>query len=183
MKVLKIILLSLVALVILLLLVALLLPSQYHIERNANIGAPSGGVFMQVADLSQWEQWSPWKDLDPKTVYTFTGTHGAVGSVWSWKSDVAGSGSMTLKSVEPGKSLRFALRFIAPNQMESEFIWTFAEVPGGTRAVWAMEGALSYPLERWMGLFFDGMMGPDFEKGLARLKMRAEHAPAPAAAP
>jgi hypothetical protein len=103
--------------------------------------------------------------------------------VWSWTSDVAGSGSMTLNQVEPGRSLRIALRFTEPDQMESAFVWTFTELPNGTRAVWAMEGVLSYPLERWMGLFFDGMMGPDFEKGLSQLKARVEHMPAPVTAP
>lgn len=180
MKILKIVGLSIAGLIVLLLLVAAVLPSTYHIERESVLGAPSGAVFTQVADLRQWEHWSPWKDIDPKTAYTFRGIPGSVGSVWSWKSPIAGSGSMTLARVEPGKSVHIALAFTEPNTMHSTFTWRFEDLQqGGTRAVWMMDGELSWPIERLMGPFFDSWMGTDFEKGLVQLKSRVENPPSP----
>ena len=43
------------------------------------------------------------------------------------------------------------------------------------RVVWLMNGDMgSNPLLRWMTLFVDGMVGKDFEAGLANLKALAE---------
>ena len=38
-----------------------------------------------------------------------------------------------------------------------------------------MEGELGYPISRYMGLMMDGMLGKDFEQGLASLKELSEN--------
>ncbi|MFX7894998.1 SRPBCC family protein, partial [Acinetobacter baumannii] len=46
---------------------------------------------------------------------------------------------------------------------------------GGTKVSWSMDGDMGRnPLNRWMGLFMDRMVGPDFDAGLANLKALAE---------
>src|SRR3546814_19010105 len=46
---------------------------------------------------------------------------------------------------------------------------------GGVRVTWSDAGDLGMrPLHRWFGLFFDRMIGGDFEKGLAKLKKLSE---------
>ena len=48
---------------------------------------------------------------------------------------------------------------------------------GGTQVTWTMNGDMgANPLYRWMGLFMDKMVGPDFDAGLANLKALAEKA-------
>ena len=43
------------------------------------------------------------------------------------------------------------------------------------RVTWRMNGDIgSKPLSRWLALFGDRMLGPDFEAGLAKLKALAE---------
>ena len=45
----------------------------------------------------------------------------------------------------------------------------------GTQVTWSMHGNMgSNPLFRWLALFGDRMVGPDFEAGLANLKALAE---------
>ena len=44
-----------------------------------------------------------------------------------------------------------------------------------TQVTWTMNGDMgSNPLLRWLALFGDRMVGPDFEAGLANLKALAE---------
>mgnify|MGYP006197501997 CR=1 FL=1 len=50
---------------------------------------------------------------------------------------------------------------------------------GGTKVTWTMNGNMgSNPLFRWMALFGDKMVGPDFEAGLANLKQHVTEAAA-----
>jgi len=57
-------------------------------------------------------------------------------------------------------------------------IWNFSDSENGTLVTWTNEGELAYPLMRYFGLLLDNMLGPDFEQGLARLKMYIESLPA-----
>ena len=64
--------------------------------------------------------------------------------------------------------------FTGSEAMESWIFWQFEPTEEGTRATWANEGEVGYPLGRYFGLFLDGMMGPDFERGLKNLKRVCE---------
>ena len=44
----------------------------------------------------------------------------------------------------------------------------------GTRASWGFESDLKGIPAKWFGLMFDRWIGPDYEKGLVRLKSVAE---------
>jgi carbon monoxide dehydrogenase subunit G len=45
----------------------------------------------------------------------------------------------------------------------------------GTRVTWTVEMDMgNNPVGRWMGLMMDGMVGKDFDAGLANLKAKAE---------
>jgi hypothetical protein len=49
--------------------------------------------------------------------------------------------------------------------------WNFIEIDSNsTEVTWSMETDLGYnPIARYFGLFFDKMIGDDFEKGLDNL--------------
>ena len=66
------------------------------------------------------------------------------------------------------------IEFIAPQSMESDVIWNFMELDEGTKIIWAFEGTLSYPIEKWFGLFMDNTLGSQFEKGLSNFKSLVE---------
>jgi hypothetical protein len=52
-------------------------------------------------------------------------------------------------------------------------------VNGSTRVTWSFHADFGFsPVMRWVGLFFDGLIGPDYERGLANLKVLAEQAAA-----
>ena len=176
MKTLKKLLLGLGAVIVVFLLTALFLPSTYHVERSIVINQPVDKVYPQVANLNNWTKWNPWTEMEPTAKNEVKGSGKEIGSVWTWKGNIIGTGSLTLKELQPNHLVRSQLVFTAPQSMESEDIWYFNPTSNGTEVTWAMEGKLEYPypVNRYFGLLMDGMLGPDFEKGLYKLKIVTE---------
>jgi hypothetical protein len=107
---------------------------------------------------------------------TYSGADDGVGAGYAWEGNrKAGKGDMTITgdtSEQVDVDLHFEKPFAARNRIE------LVLTPAGdasTAVVWRMHGELS----GFMRLFslvksMDSLVGPDFEKGLARLKRVAE---------
>lgn len=176
MKVLLRILGGLAALVLLLVVVALFLPRQFRVERSTVIKAKPEAIYAQVEDLKAWKNWTAWHERDPQMKLSYSAKSSGVGAWSAWESKNEGNGRMTITAAEPAKRVAYDLEF--PDfGMKSVGILTLAPEAGGVRVVWADEGDLGMnPMNRWFGLFLDGMIGPDFEKGLSKLKSVSESA-------
>ena len=148
----------------------------YTVTRTTTIAAPAERVHALVDDFHRWPQWSPWEDLDPQMRRTYSGPDAGVGAVYAWEGNrKAGRGDMTITGDTPEQvdiDLHFEKPFPARNRIE------LVLTPAGeasTGVEWRMHGELS----GFMRLFsmvtsMDSLVGPDFEKGLARLKRVAE---------
>lgn len=156
------------------LIIAAILPSTYTVQRSVVIQKPVEVVFDQVVDFNNFAAWNPWTSQEPSATTQMTGTPKTVGSTWGWQGKELGIGKMTLVAIEPNKAIKEKLNFIEPFESEANNNWFFEAEGDGTKVTWAMEGTLSYPLERIMGLMYDGMVGTDFENGLKNLKERLE---------
>ena len=174
MKILKRILVGLTVLLGLLLIVGLFLPSEFHVERRAEIAAPVDSVFKLVENTNNLVQWNPWSELDPESKNETSTPPTGVGAYWYWDGEIIGKGSMTLAALESNKSLEYILRFDEPKMDPSDILFKFSATATGTEVVWINVGKLNYPIGRYFGLMMDSMLGSDFEKGLANLKAMAE---------
>ena len=98
MKALKISGFLILAIIIVLLVASFFLPKHIHIERSVFIKAPAEVVFNQINVLKNWEEWSPWHQIDTTMLITYTGPEGGIGSAYEWKSDNrnAGKGKLTI---------------------------------------------------------------------------------------
>ncbi|MBD3224115.1 MAG: hypothetical protein GF313_05260 [Caldithrix sp.] len=172
MKILRLILLVFLTIIILGLIVAAFLPSDYHIERQTTIQAPVDSVYSAVFDLNQWIYWNPWTTMDTTAQYDFTGQ--GEGAYWEWDGEMLGQGRITIVEYDANRMIRNELVFEEPQHMVADDIWYFKVTPAGTQVTWAQEGELNYPIGRFLGLFLDDMIGPDFEKGLHNLKNYVE---------
>ena len=178
MAVLKKIVIALVLTAVALAVVGLLLPRQVHVERSAVIDAPRATVFAQVNGYKNFNKWSPWFDQDPNARYTYEGPEFGAGAKFSWSGDpkTVGSGSQEIVESRPFETVKVSLDFGTEGKGTS----VFALVPegNGTRVTWAFDTDLGMnPVSRYFGLMFDRMIGPDYERGLAGLKRRAESLP------
>jgi hypothetical protein len=68
------------------------------VTRSVEIATPPSAVFALVGDLRRFNEWSPWADIDPETVFTFTGPIDGVGQTLNWESkdERVGTGSMSI---------------------------------------------------------------------------------------
>ena len=179
MKIAKRIVLGVAVVLVLLVVAAYLLPRHATVSRTIEIAAPPSAVFPLVGDLRRFNEWSPWAERDPAAVYTFTGPTDGVGQTLNWtsKDPDVGTGSMTVDRLAPEKAVALTVVFAG----EGSAAATIGLEPAGagTKVVWAFDSDLGFdPIARYFGLMIDGMVGPDYEKGLARLKAVAEAKPA-----
>ena len=178
MKAIKKIVIAIVALVVLVLVISLFLPSEVTVTRTAEINAPAEVVFGQVNDFKNWVNWDPWQEKDPDMKATYEGPESGAGSKRCWESDheEVGKGCLTVMESVPNTSIKTKLEF---EGMSPGFgIWGFEEADGVTTVSWGMEMDMGMnPLGKFFGLMMDGMLGPDFEKGLATLKELCENMP------
>lgn len=178
MKILKRALVILLVLVAVLVVVGLLLPSSAHVERSLVIDASQATVFAVVNDMSQFNHWSPWAEIDPDAEYTYEGPDAGVGAKMSWKSDDpnVGSGSQEITASEPNRRVENRLDF-GPQGTATGF-YALEPAGEGTKITWGFDTDFGMDLMgRYFGLIFDRFLGPDFEKGLAGLKKYVESLP------
>ena len=154
---------------------AYLIPPRYRVERSVVIQAEPQAIFPLVNNLKQWEEWTPWDtELDPSLKREYEGPAEGVGAKMSWTGEKLGNGSVSLIDSNPQKGIGYSLDFDA-GAHKSEGKIAFTPSGGGTEVKWTNEGDVGLnPINRYCSLVMGRMMGPDFEKGLARLKRRVE---------
>ncbi len=170
---LKKVLIGLVAVVALVCIVGLFLPKTYSLSRSIEIEAPPAKVFELVNSFQNWPKWDPWSGRDKTLKHTYEGTAG-VGHIHRWKGDESGEGTAKIIKSVPGKTVALELDF---GMGGAPPIATFELTPRGktTLVTWSMEGTnIMQPIGNYLGLMMDGMVGADYERGLANLERVAE---------
>lgn len=178
MKILKRLLIGLLVVVVLLLAVGMLLPSTVHVERSTTIAAPPSTVFTLLNGFARMNDWSPWAEIDPNTTYEYSGPAQGVGAKMAWQSDHknVGSGSQEITASQPYERIETHLDF-GP-QGTAEAFFDLSPEGDGTQVVWGFDTDFGLnPIGRYFGLMMEGMLGPDYEAGLANLKQLAESLP------
>lgn len=174
MKILKRLLIAIGLLIAVLVAIAFTLPSQFNVARSVTINAPAEKIYPLVATTGQWKNWSVWNRRDPNMKIDYAGPQSGLGAKWSWESKSEGSGEMEFTAAEPNKLLGYRLLFKDFNTTSNGTLKLEPE-GAGTKVTWSFAGeAIRNPMMRYMGLMMDGMVGQDFEVGLANLKALAE---------
>ena len=149
--------------------------ASFSVERSITVNAPAPLLHGLVDDFRKWTKWSPWEDLDPDLDRTYSGADQGVGSLYSWSGNrKAGSGSMEITGSTP-EAVDITVRFLKPFKATNETTLSFVPSGAGTQVRWVMTGeqkGMMAVFGKFMNM--DKMIGPDFEKGLARLKVVAE---------
>ena len=148
----------------------------FRIERSATIAATPQAVFEQVNDFRKWRAWSPWEKRDPLLRRTYEGAPAGRGAVYSWIGNKqVGEGRMTITESRPGELVRIRLEFIKPFAATNTAEFTFQPQGDQTRVTWSMSGTHTFVMRAFcMFMNMDKLVGGDFEKGLAAMKLVAE---------
>lgn len=151
-------------------------PETFTVERSTLIKAPPEKIYPLINDFHSWGAWSPWEKLDPAMKRTYGGPTSGQGATYSWDGNSdAGAGRMEITETTAPTNLALKLDFTKP--MEANNRLEFSMVPEGdaTRVRWVMTGPNNF-LSKVMTVFvsMDGLIGKDFETGLANMKAVAE---------
>ena len=161
---------------LILMTVGLFLPATAHVERQIQISAPPAIVFALVNDFHQINQWSPWLDTDPNALYTISGPRRGIGATLTWDGRIVGKGSQVIMESEPFYRIVSELDLDSQGQAIGTF--EFLQTEKGTHVIWGFDNDFGLNLVgRYFGLMLDGIVGPDYEKGLRSLKTMAENLP------
>jgi hypothetical protein len=144
-------------------------PGSFHIERSAQINAARDVVFPMINDFHQWALWSPWEKLDPNMEKTFAGPTAQPGATYAWNGNSkAGAGRITLMESKASELVAIKLEFFKPFPATNQGRFKLVPSGGGTRVSWSMEGKNNL-MGKLMSPFMDGILGKEFERGLANL--------------
>lgn len=165
-------------------------PDTFKISRSVTVAAPPARVFDEVNNLKNFHTWNPFAASDPEGKFTYEGPDAGVGAAQKWSGNAElGEGTMTITESRSPELVKLHLVFVRPMADESDTDFTFAPEGDGTKVTWSMHGKMNF-LSKCMDLVLglDAMVGPQFEKGLASLKAKAEkpaaaNSPAPEQAP
>lgn len=155
-----------------------LLPKTAHVERAIAIDAPPAMVFTVLNGFGQFHRWSPWADIDPNAVTTYEGPRTGPGARMSWSGNAeVGTGSQEILESTPYSAIALRLTF---GDFAGDFRASYRLVPEGTgtRVTWGFDADYGGSiLGRYFGLLSESMLGPDYDKGLGRLKQFVESLP------
>ena len=155
---------------------AYFLPREPEVTRSIDIVAPRAAVFPLVADLRHLPDWSPQLAADPAVAVIYTGPLDGIGQTMTWESKLpqVGSGVETITAIAPDETVEMSVRR-AGQRATTAWFHLVEKSAGATTVVWGYRTDLGFnPLSRYQALAIDGVVGPDYERGLARLKTLAE---------
>lgn len=174
MKILKKILIGLVALIVLLLIIALFVDKKYEIKREVVINKPQSEVFNYIKFIRKQDNFSVWNMADPAKKVSTEGEDGTVGFKYSWKgNDKVGEGTQEITGIKDNERLDFKVTFKEPWDNSMDGYLSTEDAEGGTKTSWVIYGESPYP---WniMNPMMDGMLGDDLQASLENLKKLLE---------
>ena len=172
---LKKILIALAALVLILVVLGLVLPADYSVSRSVVIAAEPGRVHELVGDLKRWPEWTPWQEYDPTVETTLGDVSAGVGASQSWTS-ASGEGRLRFTQCDAATGVAYDMAFIDDgHETPAQGSLTYRSAGAGTEVVWHMEGQIEMPvIGPYFALLMGSFVGPEFEKGLSKLKAATE---------
>ena len=145
------------------------------VQRKLTIDASVEQIQSLITDFHNWVDWSPWEDIDPELKRTYSGPAEGVGASYDWSGNrKAGAGNMTIQAISPA-AIDIDLTFTKPFKSKSKTRFDFLTDGTSTTVSWEVQTPETFML-KIMSVFIklEKTVGPDLEKGLARLKAVVE---------
>lgn len=160
-------------LALIIVMIGFIMPREARMKREIIIKADKKTVFDYANSLKKFvDHWSPWTDKDPEMETTYEGPAEGVGAIYNWKGHPkkVGYGTMKIIAVEEPEKVVSFLSFGGRGDAEVSVIIEDLSADE-VKVTWAFSADNGYnPLSRIFGGMMDKFLGPDFEKGLQRLK-------------
>ncbi len=150
-------------------------PDRFEVRRAARIAAPAATIFPLIDHLRTMNIWNPFANRDPAMRGTYEGPERGPGAAFGFDGGKSGTGRIEIvESIVPARVV-MRLSMVRPMAAENQIVFELAPAPGATEVTWSMSGKVPL-LARVIHLLLsmDRMVGREFERGLADLKVMAE---------
>ncbi|HCM76704.1 MAG TPA: hypothetical protein DIS90_10000 [Cytophagales bacterium] len=184
MKALKVIGIAISLVIIILAIVVAFLSPKSHMERSILVNSEPEAIFKYLDNFKAYNQWSPWSEIDPATIYQFDGPESGPGARMSWssKDEQVGEGEQWIIEMRENEYVKYGMKF---GGFEGDFSAEIILEPtiNETKVTWTYNGDVSKAgmfnaaMGKFFGMFMDSMLGPFYEKGLYSLKEQVENTP------
>jgi hypothetical protein len=162
MRVIKLAIISVLALFMVLCFFSLMMPSTVLVSRAIDINAPSDSIKFYVSDLNQWVLWV--KGMNSKTVSIKSPKEADLGTQILTIQSVTDTSVVSIWESKKASSQESTIRFIrAPERNLTIVQWQFVQ-----KLRW-------YPWEKFGSFMNDKILGPMMEDNLLHLKQLSEH--------
>jgi len=174
MKALKIALITASALFGIFLSGYLFIPKNFFVQRSVFSSVSDTAAFKYAANYKLFNTWNPFFEKEPHANYSIKGTPDLAGYSFSWNGKTVGKGNFEFIGQEPYRAIYQKLTFNSP--WNGSFIdnMYFAKTYKGIIITWTFSGENKSLLDRWKSLFYDNMVGDDYQRGLDKLKEELE---------
>lgn len=159
--------LVLLVLLIIAAVVGFLLPHDYRVEESVVINAKPSKIHDFVGDLRRWDDWTPWKEMDPTVSVTFGAETKGVGASQTWTGK-DGTGLLKFTASDEDKGIEYEMKL---DEMPSKGAIRYEKMGDSTKVTWSMSGDIDMPvIGGYFALLMPRFVGGSFEKGLTKLK-------------
>ena len=146
-------------------LIGFLLPGTWSAEASIQIEADPMEVFPFLNDLSRWDTWTNWGDIESE----LSDPSLSVGASRSWDDPQLGSGSVTITSSGSPSFVRYEVVIEGGSSVSGEL--RIEALQGGSRVTWREEGDLGgNPLMGYVARRMPESQGAQLAEGLERLR-------------
>jgi hypothetical protein len=162
MWVIKLALISILALFLVLCFFSLMMPSTVLVSRAVDIHAPADSIKFYVRDLNQWMNWV--KGMNSKSVHIKSATEADLGTQQLTIQNITDTSVVSIWESKTASKQESTIRFIAAPERNLTIVqWQFVQ-----KLRW-------YPWEKFGSFMNDKILGPMMEDNLLHLKQLAEH--------
>ena len=151
-------------------------PGPFEVARSISIKAPPEKIFPLIDDLRGFNRWNPFLKNDPNTKLAYSGPDHGKGAAHDWDgTSRVGTGRVEITNSVPSSKIVMKLDMIKPIEGHNRVEFTLQPASDATTVTWQMTGENVF-LAKVFQVFvsMDKMVGGEFEKGLADLKIIAE---------
>jgi hypothetical protein len=155
--------------------IGLFLPSTFAVEKAVVIKAAPAQIHQFAGDLARWPAWTPWLNEDPDQVVTLSDLTSGAGARLNWTGG-SGGGELVFTRSDPDWGIAYEMTFKERTYTATGSL-EYHATAGSTQVVWKMTGDNGNNiLARYFAGLMPSLIGPQFEEGLARLKLISEKA-------
>lgn len=129
---------GIIAFIALMVVLSFFLPDKFTVKDSIHINAPIETVFEQVNDLSQWENWSYFANLDANWAVTFGNWTFGKDAIMRWNSEKLGDGNLKIIESVPNKKVHIFFEYEEPGK-RGNANYVFTKKSDGTEVIFNLE--------------------------------------------